>query len=218
VAWFGVYNLALNAAERRIDAGTAAMLVGIGPVLLALLAGALLGEGFPRTLLIGCATAFAGVAVIGVAGSHRGVSTVGTLLCLVAAGAYAAGVVAQKVALRHVSALQTTWLCCCVGAVTCAPFARSLGSEVGDAPLSSIGWIVYLGTFPTALAFTTWAYALTRTDAGRLGSTTYLVPPLSILLGWIILGETPVALAVAGGALCLAGVVVARRTPRERAT
>jgi drug/metabolite transporter (DMT)-like permease len=96
VAWFGVYNLALNAAERRIDEGTAAMLVGIGPVLLAVVAGVVLGEGFPKTLLVGCSIAFAGIAVIGVAGSHHGVSTIGTLLCIVAAAAYASGVVAQK--------------------------------------------------------------------------------------------------------------------------
>ena len=37
-SWFGVYNLALNEAERRIDAGTAAMLIQIGPLLVALLA------------------------------------------------------------------------------------------------------------------------------------------------------------------------------------
>jgi drug/metabolite transporter (DMT)-like permease len=37
----------LNAAERLVDAGTAAMLVGVGPVLIAIFAGALLGEGFP---------------------------------------------------------------------------------------------------------------------------------------------------------------------------
>jgi len=37
------------------------------------------------------------------------------------------------------------------------------------------------------------------------------VPPLSILFGWALLGETPVLLAVAGGALCLAGVYATRR-------
>jgi drug/metabolite transporter (DMT)-like permease len=216
VLWFGIYNVALNAAERRLDAGTAAMLVNVGPILIALLAGLLLGEGFPRTLLLGCAGAFAGVAVVGLAGSHRGVSAAGTLLCLLAAAAYAGGVVTQKQILHRVSALQTTWLCCCVGALTCAPFAPSLGREVAQAHLSSLGWIVYLGAFPTALAFTTWAFALARTNAGRLGSTTYLVPPLSILLGWVILGETPAALAIGGGALCLAGVVVARRKPPAR--
>jgi drug/metabolite transporter (DMT)-like permease len=49
--WFGIYNVALNEAEQRIDAGTAAMLVNVGPILIALLAGVLLHEGFPRSLL-----------------------------------------------------------------------------------------------------------------------------------------------------------------------
>jgi drug/metabolite transporter (DMT)-like permease len=70
---------------------------------------------------------------------------------------------------------------------------------------------VYLGVFPTAIAFTTWAYALSRTTAGRMGALTYLVPPLAVLLGWLALDETPPAAALAGGALCLAGVVVTRR-------
>jgi hypothetical protein len=58
---------------------------------------------------------------------------------------------------------------------------------------------------------TIWAYALARTDAGRLGVTTYLVPPISVLLGWALLSEAPPALAYAGGALCLAGVAISRR-------
>jgi drug/metabolite transporter (DMT)-like permease len=61
------------------------------------------------------------------------------------------------------------------------------------------------------VAFTTWAYALARTTAGRMGATTYLVPPLAVLMGWAILGEVPPALALLGGALCLAGVAFSRR-------
>jgi drug/metabolite transporter (DMT)-like permease len=209
--WFGLYNVALNAAEQRVDAGTAAMLVNVGPILVAVLAGLLLGEGFPRPLVAGCAVAFAGVAVIGLATARSGISFgTGPLLCLVAAAAYAGGVVAQKVVLRRVTALQTTFLCCAVGAVACLPFAPSLGHELAHAPTRSVAWVVYLGVFPTSLAFTTWAYALARTDAGRLGVTTYIVPPLSILLGWIILAEAPPVLAFAGGALCLCGVAISR--------
>lgn len=211
--WFAAYNVVLNAAEQHLDAGTAAMLVNVGPIVVAVLAGLLLGEGFPRQLLLGCLVAFAGVAVIGIATSQRGLSTAGTLLALLAAFAYAGGVVIQKVVLRRVSALQTTFLCCVVGAVLCLPFAPALAREAGDAEGSALAWAVYLGVFPTGLAFTTWAYALARTTAGRLAATTYLVPPLSILLSWAILGESPPALAYAGGALCLAGVAVARRTP-----
>lgn len=54
-------------------------------------------------------------------------------------------------------------------------------------------------------------YALARTTAGRMGSTTYLVPPIAILLGWLLLGEVPPGLAVIGRVLCLAGVYIARR-------
>src|SRR5947208_13725449 len=39
VFWFGLYNIVLNEAETRVDAGTAAMLVNVGPILIALLAG-----------------------------------------------------------------------------------------------------------------------------------------------------------------------------------
>ena len=133
------------------------------------------------------------------------------MLCLVAALAYAGGVLTQKPVLRRVSALQVTWLACSVGALACLPFAPALLREIGQADLSAVGWAVYLGVFPTALAFTTWAYALARTTAGRMGATTYLVPPLTVLMGWAVLGEIPPALALLGGMLCLVGVAVTRR-------
>ena len=212
--WFGVYNVALNEAERRVDAGTAAMLVNVGPVLIALLAGALLGEGFPRRLLVGCAVAFAGAVVIGLATSERGVTAGwGAVLCLAAAVAYAAGVIAQKPLLERSSALAVTWLACTIGAIACLPFAAGLIAEAAGAGTATIAWTIYLGVFPTAVGFSTWAYALARTSAGRMGATTYLVPPLAILLGWLLLAETPPA-SLAGGALCLAGVYITRRPAR----
>jgi drug/metabolite transporter (DMT)-like permease len=218
ISWFGIYNLALNAGERRVDAGTAAMIVYIGPVLIALLAGWLLGEGFPRILLLGCAVSFAGVVLIAVAvsdGFHFGS---GVLLCLLAAVTYAIGVVAQKPVLARRSSLSITFAACVVGLMVCTPFAPQLVHEVGHAPASAIAWSVYLGVVPTALAFTTWAYALSRTTAGRMASASFLVPPLAVLLGWIILGETPAPLAVVGGVVVLGGVTLAqRRAPLRRA-
>jgi drug/metabolite transporter (DMT)-like permease len=153
--------------------------------------------------------------VIGFATSGHGVRAGwGAALCLAAAFAYAGGVVAQKPLLTSVSALQMTWLACTVGALTCLPFSAALVHDLGTASPSAIGWAVYLGAVPTAIGFVTWAYVLARTTAGRMGSTTYLVPPIAILLGWAILDETPPVLALLGGALCLAGVIVdAERRP-----
>jgi drug/metabolite transporter (DMT)-like permease len=216
ILWFGIYNVALNAAERRVDAGTAAMLVNIGPILIAILAGSILHEGFPPRLLAGCIVSFAGAVVIGLATSRHGLhESLGAVLCLVAAAAYAGGVVAQKPVLRRASPLSVTWLACTIGAISCLPYAGSLVHGIGHAGASTIGWMIYLGLAPTAAGFVLWAYALARTTAGRMGSTTYLVPPLALLFGWAFLGEVPPLLVFPGGALCLAGVALARTRSRQ---
>ena len=211
VLWFGLYSVVLNEAERTVDAGTAAMLVNVGPILIAVLAGSVLGEGFPRGLLMGCAIAFAGAVVIGVATSRSLVPSWGAVLCVVAAFAYAGGVVAQKPLLSRVTPLQVTWLACTAGGLACVPFAGTLWHDASNAGAPAIAWTIYLGLVPTGIGFIAWAYALSRTTAGRMGSTTYLVTPIAILLGWLLLGEAPPALALLGGGLCLVGVAVARR-------
>jgi drug/metabolite transporter (DMT)-like permease len=216
VGWFGVYNVALNAAERHLDAGTTAMLVNIGPILIAVFAGLLLGEGFPRRLLAGIAVAFAGVLLIGVATRGSGADLLGVVLCVVAAVTYAGGVVAQKPLLRRLPGLQVTFTGAAIGAICCLPWAGVLAGDLGSASAGSIAGMVYLGVVPTALAFSTWAYALGRMDAGRLGVTTYLVPPLVIGMGWVLLDEVPPVLAVVGGVVCLVGVGLSRRRPRVR--
>ena len=212
VLFLGVYSVALNAAERRVDAGTAAMLINVGPLLIAILAGIFLEEGFPRWLMAGCVLAFAGCVLIGLANTQAGSQVgLGIALLVVAACAYAVAVVIQKPVLARVSPLQVTWLGCAAGALACLPFAPVLLGELDDAGATAIGWMVYLGVVPTALGFATWAFALRRMSAGRLASLAYLIPVVAILLGWVLLGETPPWLAAVGGALCLAGVGLARR-------
>jgi drug/metabolite transporter (DMT)-like permease len=212
VLWFGAYMVALNWGERHVDAGTAAMLVNIGPLLIALLGGWLLREGFPSGLLAGLAVSFGGAVIIGLAavgGGHR--SLTGVLLCLVAAVTYACGVVSQKPALRHATPVQVTTFGCLIGTACCLPFVGQLVVEAGRAPVSGTLWVVYLGLAPTALGFTTWAYALARTTSGKMGATTYAVPAITVLLSWTFLGQVPGWLTIGGGALCLAGVAVSRR-------
>jgi drug/metabolite transporter (DMT)-like permease len=217
VLWFGGYMVALNAGEREVDAGTAALVVNVGPVLIALLAGWLLGEGLPRRLLAGIAVSFAGAVVVGLSMSDGGrASVLGVLLCLLAAVSYAGAVVAQKPALRHATALQVTTYGCLVGLVACLPFAGVLVSEATRAPVPATLDVIYLGVFPTALAFTTWAFALARTTAGRMGATTYAVPALVVLMSWLYLDEVPGLITLSGGLLCLAGVAVSRRRAPAR--
>jgi drug/metabolite transporter (DMT)-like permease len=195
------------------------MIIQVGPILIAVLAGIVLREGFPAPLVIGAVVAFAGTVLIGVATSSApagarpaGASpALGVLLVLVSAVAYTVAMVAQKVVLRTVGGLVVTWAACAIGTVVCLPFAGQLVRGMRDAPASVWLSVLYLGLVPTAIAFSTWAYALSRSDAGRLGITTYAVPPVAIGLGWLLLGEVPLPLAVTGGALSLVGVALSRR-------
>ena len=223
LAWFALYNVALNAGEQHVDAGTASMIIQIAPVLVAVLAGTLLHEGFPRPLVVGLAVALVGTVLIGVGTGAAGAGErsaggspgLGVVLVLVSAVAYAGALVAQKVVLRHLSGLVVTWAACAVGTVATLPFAGELVRGLAAAP-ALVWWsVVYLGLVPTALAFSTWAYAMGRSDAGRLSTTTYAVPPVAIVLGWLLLGEVPAVLAVVGGVVCLVGVAIARRPGRR---
>ncbi len=212
-AWFAAYTVVLNTAEHHLDAGTAAMLVNVAPILVAVFAGLFLAEGFPRPLLVGIAIAFSGVVLIGVGGSggRSDNDAVGLALGLLAAALYAFGVLTQKIALRRIDAFTATFLGAATGAVVLLPFAPQFIAETATVQASGIALVVYLGVFPTAVAFTTWAYALARTNAGRLTATTLTVPAIAITLSWVILGELPTVLGMIGGALCLLGVAISRR-------
>ena len=114
--------------------------------------------------------AFSGVAVIGLSTSPGGDrDVIGVLLCLVSAVVYSISLVLQKPLVAKLSALQVTWMACTIGAIACLPYAGTLVDEVSAAPTSSILWVVYLGVFPTAIAFTTYAFALNHMTASSLG-------------------------------------------------
>lgn len=219
VMWFGGYNVALNAAEHLLDAGTSAMLINVSPILIAVLAGVFLKEGFPRWLIIGSLVAFGGVALIAF-GSGQGpgqgstADVAGVLLCLLAAVLAAVSVIIQKPVLRKFPAGQATLFGILVGAACCLPFTGQLASELQSAPLPATLGLLYLGVFPTAIAFTTWAYALSLIDAGKLAATTYLVPGTTILISWLVLSEIPTIWGLVGGVVCLVGVGLTRRRSR----
>ena len=215
--WFAAYTVLLNWAEQHLDAGTAALLVNFAPILVAVFAGLFMGEGFPKPLVIGILIAFAGVLLIalgGSGGSHN--DELGIILGLITAVLYAAGVLMQKVALRTVDAVTATWVGCLAGLLATVPFAPQAIDELADASAGAITGVIFLGVGPTAIAFLTWAYALTRTDAGKMAATTLAVPAIAIGLSWLFLGEVPTPLGLVGGAMALTGVAISRR--RSRAT
>lgn len=208
VAWFAGYSVILNAAERTIDAGTAAMVVNIAPLIVAIFAGLFLGEGLPWKLVAGIAVSLAGIALITIA-SFSGVITIGGLiLSLTAAVLYAASVLLQKHFLSRDDSVTVTWSGILAGTLACLIFTPDLITEVAEAPMDITLQVIYLGVVPTAIAFNLWGYAIRFLPAGILSSSSLLVPAIVVFLAWLILGEVPPPLAALGGTLCLLGAAL----------
>jgi drug/metabolite transporter (DMT)-like permease len=210
IFWFGVYMVALNWSEHYIDAATAALVMGIGPIFAVMIATLVLREKLTIQLVLGLAIAATGTVIASHNADVANGSLWGILLCVVAALGFAIGSTGQKPALAFVSPLQATTAGCFIGAIVCLPFLPQLIADAGTAPPEALVIVVLLGALPTALAFFTWAYAMSRAPAGILAASTYIVPLFTLVLGWLFLSELPDAWAAAGGALCLLGVVVLR--------
>lgn len=210
VAWFAAYNVALNLSGRYIDAGTASMLVNVGPLIVAVLAGALLDEGYPSTLLVGLGVSVVGVVLIGSSSRVEGVSIAGVLLALLAAGLYATGVLSQKVALGEIDPAEATLAGTVVGIVVLVPFLPALVRDLLDAPRAATLWLCYLGAVPTALGFSMWSFVLRHSTAGRTASATLAIPGIAVFISWLLLDEVPPPQTILGGAITLVGVAVGR--------
>jgi drug/metabolite transporter (DMT)-like permease len=205
------YQLLLNAGERVVPAGTASLLVATAPVYASLLAVAFLGEHATRRRWAGSAVALAGTALIAV--SHGLGFGVSALIVLAAAVLQAIFHTAQKPLLGRYTGFEVTAYAMWAGTVFILPWTGSLlrarwgaGAHAGGA---AIGSAVFLGLAPSAAGFVLWAYAMARMDVGRVTVSLYLVPAAAIGISLVWLGQIPGPAELIGGAIALAGVLLA---------
>lgn len=202
------YNVALNTGEVSVPSAVASFLIASSPMFVALEARAWLGERLRHWGWLGMLIGFAGVAVIAVSGASGFALDPRALIVLSAALAQSLYFVGQKPLLTRYKALEFTTYAVWAGACFLLVFLPGLPEEVKTAPFSATLAVVYLGVFPGAIGYVSWAYALAHIPASRAASFLYLVPLLALGIAWVWLGELPPVLALLGGALVLAGVMV----------
>jgi drug/metabolite transporter (DMT)-like permease len=201
------YQLLLNAGERVVPAGTASLLVATAPVYASLLAVAFLGERSTARRWAGSAVALAGTALI--AASHGLGFGASALIVLAAAVLQGVFHTAQKPLLARYTGFAVTAYAMWAGTVFILPWTGSLVRTLPHAGGAAVGSAVFLGVAPSAAGFVLWAYAMARMDVGRVTVSLYLVPAAAIGISVVWLGELPGPVELIGGAIALAGVVVA---------
>lgn len=217
-ALFGItiYHLCFTWGETVVSPGAAALVIASGPIWTALLAIFFLGERLNRFGWAGVALAFTGVAAIAFAGEGGVRFEPMVLLELGAAISTAVYFVIGKKPLRTYTSLEFTSYIIWLGTLPMLVFLPSLTRQLPAAPVSSTLIVVFLGIFPGAVAYVLWAYALARMPASTTASFLYAQPVLATLVAWAVQGILPTPVALVGGALALAGVIIVQTKGRPK--
>jgi len=206
-----------------IDAGTPSGLVALllytAPAMVALGARVCFREPLTPARVAALSLATLGAALttgpLQLAGG--GGSAVGIVLSLMAAVGYAAYILAGAALSRRGTGDATPGSALATGALVCTGAAVSFVLEAGitgsPLPGTPIGWlgVGLIALVSTAFAITALLAGIARLGATRAASLAIVEPLVAVVVGWLVLGEAMTALRAAGGALILAGAVVAAR-------
>lgn len=166
--------------------------------------------------ILGMVIAFAGVTVIVLKGDWRAVLhfrfNVGDLGILAAAIAWAAySLLLRRPEVRRLAPLSLFGTVCLGGALLLAPVAAYEAAAGAPLPDSLFDWTRIAGivVFASLLAFSCFQHAVRVLGASTAGLSLYLMPPISILLATIFLGEKFESYHAAGIVLVMGGVILA---------
>jgi drug/metabolite transporter (DMT)-like permease len=207
-----LYYFILFEAYDRLPAQIAQPLNYTWAIVLAVLAVPILGQALTRRTLAGIVVSYAGVVVLLAQGRFDGIARVdpvGVVLALASTLVWALYWLAN-VRLK-VDALALMAGSFAVGAPAIG-VACALTDGLPRLNAQVLGYGAWVGLIEMGITFVLWQTAMRRTrHAGRIAQLIFLSPFLSLVLIDRVLGEAVSASSVAGLALIVTGLLIARR-------
>jgi len=201
---FSIYATLLNYGETRVSAGLASFIVYTVPIFTAIIAVIFLHERMGFKGWIGLGLSLSGTALMAFATDRRLRFEPNVVTLLAAAIVLSLYFALQKGLVQRYGAITITSWAVWLSTAVMAPFLPL--KTLFTAPPSSTIAVVYLGIFPTVIAYSAWAYVVARLPVARAAAYLYGVPAVATLMGFIFLNERPSALAILGGLVATGGV------------
>ena len=192
-------------AEQSVPSGLAAVAVASMPLFAALFAG--MYRQWPnRFESFGLLIGFAGVVMLNLGGNMRG-SPLGALALVGAAASWAFGSVwSRRRNMPHPIMSTAAQMLC--GSVALGIVGLASGERISSIPhVDATLALVYLIVAGSLLGFSAYVYLLHHVRPALATSYAYINPPIAVLLGVALGGESVHALDLLGMMIILAGVV-----------
>lgn len=109
---------------------------------------------------------------------------------------------------KKYSAVELTAYFTWAGTIPFLIFAPGLLEAIQTVPVEVNITAIYIGVFPTAIAYLTWAYALSQSKASSISTVLYLEPVIAIIVAWIWLSELPKSISIIGGIIAISSVIL----------
>jgi drug/metabolite transporter (DMT)-like permease len=209
------------AVHNGMPAGLSALVIGLQPLITALLAGAVLGETVLPRHWIGLVTGFAGVAIVlapkfsTAAGDVTGANLAA---CLVAVIGMSAGTIWQKRFVASGDIVTATLWQYLGGALPAVALALALERQEVQFSAELIFALAWLVLVLSIGAIFLLMYLIRVGVMARVASLFYLVPAVTAVMAWALFGESLTGLQLFGMAVTTAGVALATRAPAQSGT
>jgi drug/metabolite transporter (DMT)-like permease len=173
-----------------VSAGLAALISSANPILTAVLAAMLLDEPLSMRKIAGLFLGILGVGVIVESRMTGGESLVGIGFSIAALVALVGGTILFKRFTPRGSLVLGNGVQNLVGGLALAPFALTL-ENVGDVVPSArlLACFLFLALMSSIVAYMLWFHLLHVAGASRASAFHFLMPPLGLFFGWLLLGE-----------------------------
>ncbi len=203
------YMVGLNIGEKNVSSSLASFIVSTEPLMIIIISALFLKEKLTFHNIFGLLISIIGILIIFSANQRSNITfDWSALVILLATFSIALYSIFQKPLFKYYTGQQILpWYMWCSTLILLPYFPQLIG-DIHKASWDITLVIIYLGIFPTLLAFTLWTYAISKIPVSKAVSIFYIIPFFTMIMDYLLLGESINILAFLGGCLTLTGAII----------